>query len=282
MKIGIIGAGKVGCSMGKYMVDHGLLVAGYYSRSTESSEMAGTFTGTKCFVNLEEIVEACDVLCIATPDDVIGSVWDEVKEMPLEHKILCHFSGSLSSVVFSGIGNKGAYACSVHPMSAFSDKFTSYQQLNHVQFTMEGDPKALEVMQKLFSKMGNKVLTIKPEKKALYHCGASLVSNFMIGLYEMGLTQMKECGLDEEEAGDLLGPLVEGNVQSMIQKGPVQALTGPIERGDVSTVRKHLSALCGDDREVYILIGRKLLSIAQKKNPGRDYREMTDILKNDN
>ena len=75
MQIGIIGAGKVGCSMGRYMREHGLFLVGYYSRSIDSSEEAGIFTDTKVFEDLKSIIMACDMLCIATPDDAIAQVW---------------------------------------------------------------------------------------------------------------------------------------------------------------------------------------------------------------
>lgn len=288
MKIGIIGAGKVGCSIGKYMTEHGLPVAGYFSRSTESSEMAGTFTGTSVYEDIETIVKDCDVLCIATPDDVIGAVWTEIRDtaevceekQPLKHKTICHFSGSYSSDVFSGIEETGAFGCSVHPMSAFSDKFTSYKQLNHVFFTMEGDKEAVFVMEKLISDMGNRVFKISPEKKALYHCAASVVSNDMIGLFQMGLELLSACGIHEEDGRELLKPLVEGNIRAMFEKGPVQALTGPVERGDLHTVEKHLSVLDGENREVYRLLGRRLLDLAEQKNPDRDYEILASRFEN--
>jgi hypothetical protein len=309
MDIGIIGAGKVGCSMGKYMKEHGLPVAGYFSRSSESSEEAGTFTNTTVFYQLSDIIKKCDILCIATPDDVIGSVWKEILELSkpektdlptaekrtelgnpdltksgnpgfraLENKILCHFSGSLSSDVFSGTESVGAFACSVHPMYAFSDKFTSYRQLNHVFMTMEGDERAVCVMEKLFSDMGNPVLKIRPEQKALYHCSASLVSNHMIGLYQLGLDLLERCGIERATAEQLLGSLVSANTQAMLEKGPEKALTGPIERGDVQTVKKHLSVLEEDEAALYRMLSQKVLEAARKKNPTKNYEEMAFLL----
>lgn len=282
MDIGIIGAGKVGCSIGKYMKEYGLPVAGYFSKRAESSEKAGTFTGTKSFQNLEDIIKACDILCIAVPDDAVGDVWSQIRDIsgrwpvmqPLEHKIICHFSGSLSSAVFSGIDSTGASGCSFHPMSAFSDRFTSYRQLNKVLFVAEGQEKALVVMEDLFARMGNKILRICPDKKALYHCSASLVSNFMIGLFQMGLDLLERCGICEETGMELFAPLVEDNIRAMLEKGARDALTGPVERGDIQTVEKHLEALEGEERELYRLLGRRVLKVAEQKNPHRDYGEM--------
>ncbi|MCI8964143.1 MAG: DUF2520 domain-containing protein [Eubacterium sp.] len=286
MQIGIIGAGKVGCSMGRYMREHGLFLVGYYSKSIDSSEEAGIFTDTKVFEDLESIIMACDMLCIATPDDAIAQVWAEIRriseEFPetcsLEHKVLCHFSGSLSSEVFSGIDSTGASGCSIHPMSAFSDRFTSHFKLKEVIFTMEGQPEACHAMTEVFSLLGNKVLQIEPEKKSLYHCAASLVSNFMIGLYQMGLDLLEECGIGKEEGEELFQPLVEKNVHQMLWEGAVEALTGPIERGDAGTVQKHLSVLGESDAQIYRLLGQRVLAVAEEKNPERDYEAIRNII----
>lgn len=292
MKIGIIGAGKVGCSMGKYMKEQGLAVTGYFSKHRESSEQAGTFTGTEIFEQLENMIQACDILCIATPDDVIGTVWEELRQiaasdvspLPFQNKIICHFSGSLSSAVFSGIDDTGAVGCSVHPMYAFSDKFTSYEQLNTVIFTIEGQEKAVLVMERLLSQMGNRVLKITPDKKALYHCSASLVSNCMIGLFQTGLEMLGRCGISEEMGRELFTPLIQNNVEEMLKNGCEQALTGPIERGDCQTIRNHMKALCGEygknsmETGLYQLLGKQVLTVAENKNPQRDYSEIKSSL----
>lgn len=278
MQIGFIGAGKVGCSIGKYLKEHGVPVAGYVSRHIESSEFAGTFTDTKAFENLQEMTENCDILCITTTDREIGNVWNELQKQDLKDKIICHFSGSYSSAVFQGIDEKKAFACSIHPMCAFSDKSTSYRQLNDVVFTMEGDDKALAVMRPLFEQMGNRVLQIDSDKKVLYHCSASLVSNFMIGLYQMGLDCMEDCGMAKEEAELLLGPLVRGNIHALLEKGPAQALSGPIERNDVSVISKHLQALGEEDAQLYRLVGKKVLEVAKLRNPDENYEELETLL----
>ncbi|MGN1206158.1 MAG: Rossmann-like and DUF2520 domain-containing protein [Eubacterium sp.] len=278
MQIGFIGAGKVGCSLGRYLKEQGKPVAGYISRHIESSEFAGTFTDTKAFNDLKEMTEICDILCVATTDREIENVWKELQKQDLEDKIICHFSGSYSSAVFQGIGNKKASACSIHPMCAFSDKSTSYRQLNNVVFTMEGDDKALAIMRPLFESMGNRVLRIDSDKKVLYHCSASIVSNFMIGLYQMGLDGMEECGLTKEEARLLFNPLVRGNIDALLEKGPAQALSGPIERNDASVVSKHLQVLEEKDAQLYRLVAEKVLEVAKLKNPDKNYEEVENFL----
>lgn len=278
MKIGIVGAGRVGCSLGKYLTEQGQAVAGYFSKSKKSVEEAATFTKTKAFPTLEELVETCDVIWITTPDDAIAKVWESIQRLLIQNKIICHFSGSLSSVVFSGRVEKGIAACSIHPVYAFSDKFTSYHQLNTVMFTMEGDADALALMKPLFEKLGNRVQVIASEKKIRYHAAAVMASNLMVALYQMSVDMLADCGFETGMAKALLEPLVRGNIDKLLASSPEEALTGPVERGDVETVQKHLKELTPKEREVYTLLGRSLVQIAARKNPEQDYRAVQKIL----
>lgn len=278
MKIGIVGAGKVGCSMGKYLEEHGQAVMGYFSKSKKSVEEAATFVHTGAFLTLEELVEACDVIWITTPDDAIAAVWESVRRLLVHDKIICHFSGSLSSDVFSKRDESGVKACSIHPVYAFSDKFTAFQQLNTAMFTMEGDEEALFVMKPLFESMGNKVQVIAPEMKARYHAAAVMASNLMIGLYRMSEKMLMDCGFDEETAEELLRPLVRGNIDKLLASTPQEALTGPVERGDEKTIQKHLPVLTKQERCVYAALSRELVEIAAGKNPEWNYEDIQNML----
>lgn len=279
MKVGIVGAGKVGCSIGKYMVEHGVTVTGYSSKSKESVDVAATFTKTRAFDTLQSLVAESDLIFIATPDDKIEEVWKEIAQFSIQGKILCHFSGSLSSVVFSNREEKGVIACSLHPMYAFSDKFTSYEKLNQVMFTAEGDDKALAIVCPLFEQMGNDVSVIPSDKKVRYHAAASIVSNMMIGLYEKSIRMLMDCGFERETARKLVKPLVAGNIQNLLQTSPEEALTGPIERSDIGTVKKHLQQLADDERQLYVNLAWELLTIAKRKNENRDYDALAALFR---
>lgn len=279
MEIGIVGAGKVGCSIGKYLREHDIPVAGFFSKTRESVEFAATFTETKAFQSLKELLAVSDILFIATPDRCISDIWEEIAIQSIQSKIICHFSGSLSSEIFSGRKERDVYACSAHPMFAFSSKFTCYEQLNHVFITMEGDKKALEQMNRLFELTKNPVCFITPEKKTLYHAAASMASNMMIGLYEQSLRMFEACGFGREEARELIKPLVSDNVNSFLTKTPQEALTGPIERNDIDTIKKHLAVLSEQERKLYVNLGEILMELAKSKHPERNYREMSELLR---
>lgn len=279
-QIGIIGAGKVGVSLGKYFCEQGLQVQGFYSRTAASAEFAAEFTGTKVYDTYGDMVKKCNVLFLTVPDGQIASVWQQLKTETLAGKIICHCSGSLSSEIFSDIDKCGAFGYSIHPLYAIHSKTASYRELSQVLFTIEGSPGYLEEMQEFFADMGNPVQIMDSKDKVRYHAAASMVSNQMVGLYACGVDLLEQCGFSRENATQVLFGLAKGNLDAVGEKGMAGALTGPVERGDTVTVKKHLQTLADTPGiyDVYQALAKKLLPIAKEKNPERDYGAMEELL----
>ena len=279
MNIGIIGAGKVGVSVGRYLKENNIQIAGFYDIDCDNAAFAAQFTETDCFSELKELVMVSDTLFITTPDAVIGSVWDCIKNnMSVQNKIVCHFSGALSSDVFTDSQSTGASVCSIHPMLAFSDKLTSYRIPANTFFALEGDETAVSALKSLFESLGNIVCRIDKSKKSLYHTAASVLSNELVAVLDMGYSFLEECGFSRDEAVKATHNLVLGNVNSVLENGCVKALTGPVERNDLQTVKKHVNSLKGEDRQIYILLAKHLVKLAKVKNEDRDYGEMSEFL----
>lgn len=279
MNIGIIGAGKVGVSVGRYLKDNNIQISGFYDTDSDNAAFAAQFTQTDCFSDLEELVKVSDTLFITTPDNVIGSVWDCIKNnMSVQNKIVCHFSGALSSDVFTDSQSTGAGVCSVHPMLAFSDKLTSYRIPANTFFAIEGEETAVSAVKSLFESLGNTVCRIDKSKKSLYHTAASVLSNEIVALLDMGYSLLEQCGFSRDDAVGATKNLVSGNVKSVLENGCVNALTGPVERNDLQTVKKHVESLQGEDRQIYILLAKRLVKLAKEKNEDRDYGEMSEFL----
>ena len=272
MKIGFIGAGKVGFSLGKYFVEHKVNVSGYYSRTIDSSKEAAEFTKTKCYETIEDLIFESDILFITVPDGIIREVYENISQSDIKGKCLVHCSGALSSEVFSGISNKGAVGCSVHPICAVSNKLTGYQELSKAYFTIEGN--GVQYAEELLRKCGNHFEIISSDKKIKYHASAVFASNLVVGVYDMATNILRECGLSREFSENALKSLFKGNAENIVSKGVTQALTGPVERADGDTVNKHLDALDNEEKEIYRLLSKVLIDIAKQKNPDRDYNEL--------
>ena len=280
MNIGIIGAGKVGVSVGRYLKDNNIQISGFYDIDSDNAAFAAQFTQTDCFSDLEKLVKLSDTLFITTPDNVIGSVWDCIrnKNMSVQNKIVCHFSGALSSDVFTDSQSTGAGVCSIHPMLAFSDKLTSYRIPANTFFAIEGDETAVSALKSLFESLGNTVCRIDKSKKSLYHTAASVLSNELVALLDMGYSLLEQCGFSRDDAVGATKNLVSGNVKSVLENGCVNALTGPVERNDLQTVKKHVESLQGEDRQIYILLAKRLVKLAKAKNEDRYYLKLTELL----
>lgn len=278
MKIGFVGAGKAGFSLGKYFVEHDFKVSGYYSRNIASAEEAGAFTQTCCYEKPEDIVRESDILFLTVPDGKIHEVYQEIRRMDIAGKCICHCSGALSTRVFSDIREQGAYGYSVHPVCAINDKKNGWQELSGAYFTIEGDRQYLGKLQEMIQSLGNPVELITPEVKPKYHLAAVFASNLVEGLYDQAAELMMECGLSEEFARGALVPLFLQNAKNIGKHGVEQALTGPVERADADTIERHLQAVQGDTREIYRLLSRQLVEIAKRKNPGREYDKISEML----
>lgn len=280
LKTGFIGAGKVGCSLGKYLSIRGMKVTGYYDRNTEYAKEASQFTETKAFESIESILSESDVLFITVPDGLIREVFEEVSAFPIEGKYICHCSGSISSEdAFPGIGSTGAYEYSVHPLLAVSSRFETYQELTDAFFTLEGNPSHLSDMSDFLTRAGIKHQIIDPAAKSRYHLAAVFSSNLVLSLIGEGIGLLQECGFTEPDARAALRTLVLGNVQHAVDSGPAAALTGPVERGDIATIQRHLDLLSAEDQQLYRLLSKKLLPLAKAKNPDRDYGSLEEYLK---
>ncbi len=289
MNIGFIGAGKVGFSLGKYLKEHGLYITGYYSKSQDSAKSAADFTETKNYISIENLLKDSDTIFVTTPDNAIGEIWSYMKNLDIKNKNICHCSGSISSAAFFDAYKYCACVYSVHPLYAISSKFESYKELNNAYFTIEGSTEHINDIVEIFERSGNKVILTSSENKSLYHCGAVVVSNLVIGLYSMGVDILENCGFEREIATKALTNLFIGNANAIVEKGYIEALTGPIERCDISTIEKHIYSIQNSDNlkskenllKVYLLLSEKLMEIAGEKHPNRDYSNVAEVIKNE-
>ena len=278
IKFGFIGAGKVGFSLGKYFVENGIQVSGYYSRNQNSSKEAASFTGTKQFLTLNKLINESDGIVISTPDSEVLGVWNEIKELSIQKKLICHCSGLLSSEIFSDISKFGAYPYSIHPMFAISDKYNSYKKLSQAFFTIEGHEKYVDNLAFIFSTLGNKVKIIDKKNKSLYHLASVISSNMVLGLINNGVNYLKECGFEESLAVEALYPLILNNLTNIKNNGLVNSLTGPLERGDLTTIKAHVESISGLEKDLYGLLCMNLLPLAKEKNKHRNYSEIEKYL----
>lgn len=278
MKIGFIGAGRVGCSFGKYLKKNKIAVSGYYSRNYENAKFASDYTNSICFGDFYSLAENSDIIFITVKDSAISEIWNRLSFENLKGKYVCHCSGALSSEIFEKASDMGVFVCSVHPMLAVCGKDNA-ENFAKAFFTVEGNFNACHKIKKILESIGNSVKIIEnSQKKSLYHLACVFQSNLINALIYMGCEFLKECGFSEKEAINAASPLIYGNIDNILKKGVQYALTGPVERRDISTIEKHMRILNDNDGLIYRMLSLKLAEIAQIKNSDVSYDKLKKFL----
>jgi predicted short-subunit dehydrogenase-like oxidoreductase (DUF2520 family) len=282
--IGFIGTGKAAYSLGRHIALRGgpaYTVAGYLGKSAEAAEDAAAFAGGAAFSHAKALFAASDLVVFAVPDGTIAQVWASVRDAgAASGKGIAHLSGLHSSQIFAGADP--ARAGSIHPIAALFDKKSAYTKLKGAYFTIEGGDAFQEIATGLLKKLGNPFAMIRAEKKSLYHAASSAVSNLVCAITYAGASLYENCGLPADFAENAWRSLFLENAQNVAEYGPVQALTGPLERGDADTIAKHLSAVSAYDAryaDAYRALSTILLDAAREKHPDRDYAEIERLLK---
>lgn len=275
VKVGFIGAGRVGCSTA-VLLKEAISLSGFYSRRRESAEEAAFLMDSRAFTDIKALCGESDIVFITTPDGAVNSVWNGIKEY-MGGKIVCHMSGVLSAEeAFPDSEIFGVKSASIHPLMAVSDKKASYKKLRNAFFTAEGS--AAKELCEIFEKAGCSVKRTEASFKKNYHAAAVIASNLTLSLLKMSCEELEKCGFSESEALEAIKPLAMGNLENLFEKGFENSLTGPLERCDTETVKKHLASLTGDTREVYKKLSGHLLGTAKRKNPGTDYSALEEEL----
>lgn len=278
LSIGFIGAGRVSVTLGRCFYKKKLPVSGYFSKTYEHAAEAGNFTHSRAFGTVEELAGNSDIIFITVPDGEIYNIYKDLKKYDIRNKILCHCSGAMSAKVFDDIESTGAYGFSVHPAYAFGDKWNSYKELGSAFFTVEGNREKMPVITGILDILGNPYQVITAENKYKYHASLTMASNCVAALYNIAENLLGDCGFSDETAQSVLNPLFLNNAKNICRIGCKNALTGAVDRNDITTVREHLSVLDDDTLAVYRLLSGELIKIAKQKYPDRDYSDLENLL----
>lgn len=279
MKIGFIGAGKVGSAFAKYLKNCNQDVIGFYSKSPESISKACQFVGGVQGFTLKELVNVSDLIFITTSDDQISVLAEEIVGLKLElrDKRFCHMSGAHSIETLKPLKKAGGFCYSLHPLQAFANSEDAFEKLPVTVFSFE-TIKEDEEMLSLLKAIGNKYFTIDSKDKSLYHMAACIISNYLVTILDQGFKVLQAIGVNETLATEAFLPLINGTIDNVVKLGTEQALTGPISRGDLETVKTHLKAVEGDEglKSFYTYIGRLTTELA--KESGKIGKETRDDL----
>jgi predicted short-subunit dehydrogenase-like oxidoreductase (DUF2520 family) len=249
--LSIVGAGRVGRTLGKRLHRLGWRIGAVVTRSVATSRIAVREIGAgKPFSRLVPEILDSNLILLTTPDGSLGAVahalakFDESK---VRGKIVLHTSGALDRTVLAPLARRGAATGSLHPMQTFAGR--GAPKLERVIFAVEGDPGAAIVARKIARSLGGVPVTIKSKNKPAYHAAGALVAGHGLGLIEAATRVLLKLGFSRRDAMHALLPLMRQMLDNFERLGPQESWTGPVSRGDFETVAKHTKALRGYPRE---------------------------------
>jgi predicted short-subunit dehydrogenase-like oxidoreductase (DUF2520 family) len=216
------------------------------------------------------------VIWLCIPDDFVPRRAREIAESKSSWagQIVVHSSGALSSGELEPFRRAGGSIASAHPLMSFVP--SSPATLKDVPIALEGDARAVAVLIPVFRRMRASVFKIKEARKAAYHAFGSFASPLLIAY----LTQMEAAGqlagLERKVARERAASILQQTLVNYLREGPEEAFSGPLRRGDVGTIKKHLQNLQQNTRlsEFY----RELASIALRELPVKNREEIERLL----
>ncbi len=249
--VSIVGAGRVGRALGRRLHELGWRVGGVTGRSISTARAAVRAIGAgQPLAGLTHEILNAKVVLITTPDGAIEAVAKSLARLGGSEwtgKVVLHTSGSLDSSVLQPLAELGAATGSIHPMQTFSNQ--NIPDLAKCIFGIHGSPAALQAARKMIHQMGGVAVRLSGANKAAYHAAGSFACVYVLALMEAATRLLMAQGFKRRQAMRALLPLVRQTLDNFESVGPLAAWTGPLSRGDFSTVERHVRALADFEPE---------------------------------
>jgi predicted short-subunit dehydrogenase-like oxidoreductase (DUF2520 family) len=263
--VSIVGAGRVGRALGRRLHELGWHVGAVTGRSISTARAAVRVIGAGQPLDgpTHQVLNSRVVL-ITTPDSAIEGVAKNLAQLggsEWSGKAVLHTSGALDSSVLQPLADLGAATGSIHPMQTFSNQ--NIPDLANCMFGIEGGPAALRVARKMVHQMGGVAVRLSGANKAAYHAAGSFACAYVLALMEAATRLLMTQGFKRRQAMRALLPLTRQTLDNFERVGPLAAWTGPLARGDYSTIERHVKALA--DFEPEYLEAYKTLSRLKAK-----------------
>ncbi len=269
--IGIAGGGRVARAIGRILFERGEPVVCVASRGFERAREAADFIGAGVrAVAYEELPRLAGRILISVSDDAVESV---AARLGAEGGLALHTCGAKGPEALASLRARGVQCGTLHPLQTFPDAATGAAGLYNIAFAVSGDAAAVAWADQIVALTSSRALHISPELRPLYHAAAAMASNYIVALLAAAETVMGMAGVESSEALPALSPLIRASIDHVLRFGPVAALTGPIQRGDVATINAHVNALAAAPeavRMLYRAAGLEALEIAKKRDLNGD------------
>jgi predicted short-subunit dehydrogenase-like oxidoreductase (DUF2520 family) len=271
----IIGAGKIAHSIVPVLQKSGFNVASVISRKLDSAKTLADKFSIKYFSdNLQDFHAQNGIVFLCVPDTEIKITAKRLSKLNINFSkfIFVHLSGALDISCLDSLKKKNGHIASLHIMQTFPSKKSV--PVKGCYAAVETNSSAVE---KILFELAKSILlrpfALKSSAKAFYHIAGVFASNFLVGNFFNAETAFKKTGNNDIDFIELIYPIVFSTLTNIKNSGTANALSGPIERGDIDTIKKHLAVLRENASKTknnslllnYIAQSLNLILVADKK-----------------
>lgn len=277
--ITLVGSGNLANALGPALKAAGYKIVSVVAReNAQSRRRAGLLAkavGARA-VQIQDAKPDSDIIWLLHTDDALPETARLLaRTAGWRGKIVLHSSGALTSDVLAPLKKAGAHTASLHPMMTFVAGTAPEMAL--VPFAVEGDNQAVSVAKKIAQALGAEVFEIKKPSKVLYHALGSFSSPMVVAALVTAERVGQAAGLTQQQTRKVMSAILQQTIRNYLERGAAAAFSGPIKRGDLETVRRHLKALAKvpETAEVY----RALVKSALRDLPSTKKKELLALLK---
>jgi len=242
LKLGFIGAGTVGTALSVRLNSKGYLIVAVSSRSrTSAQNLARAVDGCHMSDNNQGVADNAELVFITTPDDAIAPVVSQIKWHAGQSVIHC--SGADSTDILQPAKEAGARVGAFHPLQTFASVKQAIENIPGSTFALEAEEPLLNILKDMATALDGHWVELKASDKVIYHASAVIACNYMVTVVKLATDLWQSFAVPPHQATRALLPLLRGTLNNIDTVGIPQCLTGPIARGDIGTIKKHLDAL---------------------------------------
>lgn len=277
----VYGAGRVGLAIANLARERGVDVVGLWNPHRLKPRRAALAGGFDVAINAQPPAIRADLWLIAVPDDAICATAERLNRATGPRPaVVAHCAGAHPASLLQSL-SKGGVACgSWHPAMTFRGAESDPAALAGAIVAIEGDQEAVTVLEAFTKALDLRSIHVPPESKPQYHAALVLAANGRVALDAAAAVLLLQAGIDGETARDLIAPLAGRTDENLATKLPDQALTGPVARGDVKTVREQLDALAPYPKvcQLYRALGAIALELVPDRVRGEGHRRVAELI----
>lgn len=242
LAVGVVGAGKVGAVLGAALARAGHQVVAVSAVSQQSRDRAEDLLPGVPVRTVPEVVEAAELVLLAVPDDALADLARGLSTTGVWQagQIVAHTSGRHGANVLDPVRTHHAFPIALHPAMTFTGTALDLERLPDCCFGVTADERVLPIAAALVLDMGAEPVPIAEKDRIAYHCALAHGSNHLVTLTSQAMQILDSAGVDQP--AHVLRPLLAAALDNALRLRDA-ALTGPVARGDVGTVRTHLQVL---------------------------------------